>query len=358
MFLLETTVNHSFKSILYFGDNSTSSTSRHRADSLKRLGAELSVVNPLEILGPRHRWQVFFDYRTGYKLLQRRLLACLQNHDWIWSLKPDLIWIDSGELFGPLLLRAFAINFSCPIILYNIDDPLGRRDFRRFAMLRQALPFYSICVFIRHETSLEALALGAPRVLTVHRSFDEIHHAPVCQYALENSYKSVISFVGTLIPGEARDIFLLRLLEAGLPLRLFGDRWVRSPVWPSLQSIYKGAGLSGVAYSEALADAAATLGFLSHQNRDLVTTRSFETTACGGLLCGERTSEHQLLYEDWDEAVFWESIDECILHCQTLLNYPYSRNKICINGTRRVRELGVGNEDICSQVLASLDQSC
>jgi hypothetical protein len=99
---------------------------------------------------------------------------------------------------------------------------------------------------------------------------------------------------------------------------------------------------------------AVTLGFLSHQNRDLVTTRSFETPACGGLFCAERTSEHQLLYEDGWEAVFWDSTEECILQCNKLLGDPELRQKICTTGAQHVREIGVGNEDICRQILASI----
>lgn len=337
--------------ILYLGSNSPASTSRHRADALRRLGCEVTVVDPEALLGKRSRLQVFVDYRTGYRFLQRRLLQELKKQLYLLALSPCLIWVDSGERLGSCLLHWLSSHFGCPIILYNVDDPLGSRDASRFDILRCALSHYDLCVFVRQETALDALVLGSRRVLVVHRSYDEALHAPQPQEDWQ-APKPQVSFIGTLIKGEQRDQFLAYLMEAGLPLRLNGNRWQRSSLWPLLQTIYQGPALSGTAYARALGDAAVTLGFLSHQNRDLVTQRTFETAACGGLLCAERTSEHQLLYEEGYEAVFWQSFEECVVQCQRMLADTELRKAICMTGTRRVHEMGVGNEDICRHILA------
>ena len=341
------------RSILYFGSDSTASTSRHRADALRRLGCQVAVVDPEELIGPRRKWQVFLDYRTGYRWLQRRLLQSLRSNPVCGGICPDLIWIDSGELCGPTVLDWLASRFSCPIILYNVDDPTGQRDCLRFKSLIASLPYYCLCVFVRPETALESLALGARRVLTVHRSWDENFHVPLSG-AAGLSIEPVVSFIGTSIPGERRDRFLLDLLMAGLPLQLIGNRWKRSPFWASLQHAYKGPALGGSAYAEALGSAAVSLGFLSHGNRDLITTRSLEAPACGALLCAERTSEHQLLYEDGQAAVFWSSTAECIEKCRQLLDQPQRSASIRAAGFQQLQRLGVGNEDICRQILAAL----
>lgn len=341
------------RTILYLGSNSAGATSRHRADSLRRLGFEVTVVDPEELTGTPHRWQAFLDYRTGYLFIQRRLLRALKTAEGIRLLSPDLVWVDSGELYGSRVLRWISTHFSSPIILYNVDDPVGLRDACRFQTLKAALSHYSLCVFVRQETALEALALGAQRVIAVHRSYDESAHTPD-PFTPQQSLHPVVSFVGTLIPGEHRDQFLTALMQAGLPLRLIGNSWKRSNLWSVLQVAYQGPARTGLAYLQALGDAAVTLGFLSHKNRDLVTQRSFEIPACGGLLCAERTSEHQLLFEDSWEAAFWNSAEECILQCNKLLRNSELRNSVCMNGMLRVREIGVGNEDICRQILASL----
>jgi spore maturation protein CgeB len=342
--------------ILYFGSNSPGSTSRHRADALRRLGCEVLVVDPQSLIGRRSRWQSFLDYRTGYLCLQRRLLRLLISRVSGLMPHPDLVWVNGGELLGPSVIKWLRLIFACKIILYQNDDPTGLRDGNRFLCLQAALSFYDLCAFVRPESALEALAMGARRVLRVYMSYDEVLHAPVQldQQHASKPPRRVVSFIGTLIPREPRDQFLAALVQAGLPLRLIGNSWQRSPLWPLLQLIFEGPGRTGFAYSRSLHDAAVSLGFLSHQNRDLMTQRSVEIPACGGLLCAERTSEHQLLYEEGQEAVFWDSVEECILQCNRILDNPDLRHQICVNSLAQVRNTGLGNEDICSYILASL----
>jgi len=341
-------------SILFLGSNSIASTSRHRADALRRLGCLVTVVDPEELLGPRSRWQSFLDYRSGYIWLHHKLLHAFKMNENLSSLfSSNLVWIEGGELYGPTFLDWISACFPCPIILFNGDDPTGPRDGARFRSLRASFPYYTLCVLPRQETALEALALGARKVLAVQFAYDERVHSrdPVF---LRNAPKPVVSFIGTFIRGEARDRFLVALIQGGLPLRLIGNRWHRSPIWPLLQTIYEGSARIGPAYTDALADATVSLGFLSHQNRDLKTLRSFEVPACAGLLCAERSSEHLLLYEDGYDAVFWSSPNECISLCKKLLEDSKFRDQLCMNGWRHVHQIGVGNEDICRQILASI----
>lgn len=347
-------MNLSASSILFIGSNSPSSTSRHRLDALLRLGYCVTVIDPSKLTELRYAWQKLFHYRSGYIFLQKSLLRALQSLDVLQNLSPDLVWIDSGELCGPRILKFLASRFSCPLVLYNVDDPTGSRDGKRFYTLKSALPLYTLCVFVRPETSLEALALGARRVLTVHRSYDEVIHLLPAHSNLSHPPISAVTFVGALIPGERRDYFIQKLINAGLPVCLYGNRWHKSPYWHNIKHVHKGPSLVGEAYSQALHNSFITLGLLSHGNRDLVTQRSFETLASRGLFCAERTSEHQLLYENKYEAVFWDSIADCINYCSDLLDNSEVRSRICENGANRIRELGVGNEDICRQIISSL----
>lgn len=342
--------------IAYIGSTSPGSTSLHRADAFRRIGCNVTLLDPQRWIGSLRSLENFLHYRTGYRFLQRRLLREFNASMSGLENPPDLILVNGGEMLGPCILKWLRLSFDCKIILYQNDDPTGCRDGNRFLSLRAALPFYDLCLFVRPESALEALALGAQHVLRIFTSYDELLHIP-CHYKADHApepLQLVVSFIGTLIPGEARDIFLAALIQAGLPLRLFGNQWQRSSLWPVLKASYHGPGLKGVAYSEALGNAAVSLGFLSHQNRDLLTRRSFETPACAGLLCAERTSEHQLFYEDCQEAVFWDSLEECILQCSRLLRDAELRQTICNNGVQHVQEIGVGNEDICRQILSSI----
>ena len=337
-------------SILFLGSDNPSSNSRRRADSLERIGCKVYVLDLPNLIGFRSKWQHFFDYRTGFLFTQRKLLRNLQLAIASADFKADVVWIDSGELVGPRVLKCLTGYYNSPVILYNSDDPTGSRDGGRFISLVRSLPFYTLTVFTRLESSLEALALGAQRSATVSSSYDEVGHvAPADGFV--TPFSKVVSFIGTFIPGEKRDHFLLQLANSGLPLIIRGNRWNRSFYWSKLLHFCNAAAVYGRDYAHFLKDAAINIGFLSHRNRDLVTRRSFEIPACGGLFCAERTSEHQLLYEDGVEAVFWDSVDECIALCKELLADAPRNHLIRTAGHHHILAAGFGNDDICRQIL-------
>ena len=339
--------------ILYIGDSDPSSTAYHRSKALERLGHSVARLNPWTALNGRRPSRI--DYHSGYRLIQRRYEASLQQ--WFSSQSPrtqwNLIWVDSGEWFGPGAVQLLRHLGEAPVVLYQIDDCTGRRDWQRFACLRKAIPFYSLCVTVRASTELEMRAIGARQTLRVWRSHDEIAHSPNAMN--HNELSNCISFIGTLIPGEGRDRFLINLQQVGIPLAVWGSRWSRSQYWKAIKSNYRGAFLSGSELKGAMGQSAACLGLLSYGNRDLHTTRSLEVPYAGGLLCAQRTSEHSLLYDDGREALFWSDQDECQRQCRWILSNHDQAKRIRRAGTRRIRRLGIGNEDICRQILVHLE---
>ena len=146
----------------------------------------------------------------------------------------------------------------------------------------------------------------------------------------------------------------MQLLEAEVPLSIHGARWQKSQYWPQLRaSCYQGFAVDA-GYTALLSQAALCLGLLSHRNRDLHTSRSLEAPAAAGVLLAERTSEHQLLYEEGVEALFWQTPQECARIAKQMLASKGELSSVRQAGHQRVAELGVGNEDICRQVLAAL----
>ncbi|MFD2934219.1 CgeB family protein [Spirosoma flavum] len=339
-------------SILYFGDSNQSSTSAHRANALKRLGHTVVIKDPFEKVAefPAAKWTGPIHYRTGYRLLQVWIAK------WVSTIisttkQPDLVWVDSGELFGPEIIKTMK-SLACPVVLYNVDDPTGKRDGHRFDSLVQAIPLYDVLVVVRRETEEECLRLGAKRVMRVFRSYDEKAHNPFTdEEAIPASFKSDVVFIGTWMRHEKRDEFILELINKGVPISIWGDRWTKSPYWKSLQSVYRGGALGGREYVAAIQGAKICLGFLSKGNRDLHTQRSLEVPYAGGLFCAERTAEHLDLYREGVDAVFWSDAAECATVCHQLLENDSQREAIRLSGMRRVREGRVGNEDICKKVL-------
>jgi hypothetical protein len=324
-------------------------------EAMRRLGNEVNILNPQSLLKPQSLWHSVIHYLTGYRFLQSELLQELQTCSMMQRLQPDLVYVLGGELLGSEVVLWLKHQFSVPILLFNNDDPTGIRDWRRFFSLRAALPFYDFGVCVREVDLLEWLAIGAKHVFRVWMFYDEeVHLSSNFTDDEARPESDSVLFIGTLIPGEHRDDFMHQLKQGGLPIHIMGNRWQRSPHWSELRLCHKGNGVLGTAYATALAKASISLGLLSHGNRDLHTTRSVEVPYAGGLFCAERTSEHQLLYEDGYEAIFWDSAEECILVCRDLLNHPLQRESIRHAGSSRVRELGVGNEDLSRSILNAI----
>jgi spore maturation protein CgeB len=348
--------------ILYFGDRDPKSTAAQRAEALKRLGHHVIQHSPFDtivnLVGPMgsYRWFVAFHYRTGYRFMQSKVGQWLRDI-LAATPPPDLIWVDSGELFGVGCLEVLK-KTGCPVILYNVDDPTGHRDGRRFDTLLPALSLYDLVVVVRRETEVECQSLGAPQVWRVLRSYDEIAHQPfAAPTAVPEAYRSDVVFIGTWMPHEKRDEFMLELLRQGVPLAIWGSRWDKSPHWKELQAAYRGGALGGRDYVAAIQGAKICLGLLSKGNRDLHTQRSLEVPYAGGLLCAERTEEHQQIFEEGREAVFWADATECARICHELLRNDALRESIQRAGAAKVRQLGVGHEDLGRSVLREFNLS-
>lgn len=343
--------------ILYVGDDSPSSTSRHRADALRRLGHDVTHINPYRDLRKHLTgWRIIVHYRTGYLFLQGEVRRWQQAQQ--VQLAPtgrfDVCWVDGGELLGRQVIEGFR-QMAGKLVLFNHDDPTGHRDGNRFLTMLRTIPCYDLCVVVRPFNVDEYRQRGARDVLRVFMSYDEVRHAaPADDGTVPPQFDNDIAFIGRNIPGEGRDAFLHELVKAGLKPSIWGDNWQASPVWSALQPFWKGQSISGADYVNAMRHARICLGMLSKGNRDEHTTRSMEIPYAGGLLCAERTPEHMALYKEGEEAVFWRDAAECADVCRELLAHPERMARIKAAGHQRVRANQVGAEDVGRAALRRL----
>lgn len=338
--------------IIFIGVDSIESTSYHRAMALKRLGHNVQIYNPFvsvksllnnKILGK-------FHYNTGYRFLQKKIYKWVLNFLQVTK-EINLVWVDSGELIGLKAVQKLK-TLLCPILLYNHDDPTGGRDGHRFDSLINAIPYYDLCVVVRNINISEYKNIRAKNVLLVSRSYDEIVHKPFDKIEdIPKKFHSDVAFIGTWMPKETRDIFLVEMIKNGIPVTIWGNGWEKSKHYDILECFHKGPNLSDRDYVAAIQGAKICIGMLSKGNRDLMTTRSVEIPFIGSVFCAERTSEHQSMYLEGNEAIFWNDAKECAKKCKELLADEVKQNDIRMAGIKRVREIKVGNEDICKKIL-------
>jgi spore maturation protein CgeB len=332
-------------SVLYIGRNS--GTSRHRASALQRLGCDVFIIDLTGFL-PHGYLVDAWTWHTGGLFLEsfirRKVLANVRHQ------KFDFVYVDGGELVGPSLVLELKNRFGT-VINYNLDDPYGQRDGRRWRLYLQAVPCYDLMVVVRDCNIPEAYARGARDVLRVNRSADEVAHAPRRIGEQENrQWATEVAFVGTWMP--ERGPFMKRLIKLGVPLSIYGDRWQKAPEWPDLRSCWLGPGLhEDDEYAKAIQCAKVNLGLLSKGNRDLSTQRSFEIPYLGRVLCAERTTEHTQLYREDEEAVFWSTPEECASKCMQLLRDEQRRRRLAMNGRNRCLKNNTTNETVLAQIL-------
>lgn len=335
-------------SILYLGHNY--GTSRHRADALQRLGHRVELIDPWAFL-PQHPFikKVIgkLTYEIGPALFEpfvrRHLLAAIKGRHF------DLIWNDQCELIGPNTAPALKEHVKW-FLSYAVDDPFGPRDKRRFSLFRKSIRHYDLIAVVRQPNVNEAYALSVPKVVLVLRSADEIAHAPLClDFEEKARWASDVVFIGTWMPERGR--FLARLMELGVPVSIYGNRWKKAPEWPIIKNIWRGPGIVGQNYVEAIQSAKICLGLLSKGNRDLHTQRSAEIPYIGSVLCAERTEEHRAMYKEDEEAVFWSTPEECAKKCFSLLTDEERRNRIAKAGRLRCMDSGYLNEPVMRRIL-------
>ncbi len=263
----------------------------------------------------------------------------------------DLVWVDSGRYVGPALVQALQQRGS-PVINYNVDDPFGKRDRFSWRLYLNTVSAYDVVAVVRTENISEARERGAKKVVHVYRSADEVAHAPRTLNQEDHArWDSEVCFVGTWFP--ERGPFMAELIRLGVPLTIFGNGWQKSREWPVIRQVWRGPGTkTDDEYAKAIQCAKICLGLLSKGNRDLHTTRTLEVPYFGSLFCAERTTEHQYLYEEGKEAIFWADAAECAQVCQALLANETRRSEIARRGRERCIQNGALNEKVMAHLVA------
>jgi spore maturation protein CgeB len=331
--------------VLYLGYRS--GTAIQRAKALERLGLDVVHLDPSDHL-PKNKIARKLHYETGGVFLEGRVTKAVLAE--VPAGRFDVVWVDHGRYVGPSLIRRFQAD-GIPVLNYNVDDPYGFRDRFSWSLYRRCVPVYDLVVVVRRVNVPEAKARGAKKVLFQFRSADEVaHKTPDLTPEELTRFREDVVFVGTRM--EDRDRFMADLVRRGVPLAIYGDRWEGCSEWKTLKPHWRGPGLNDPReYSAALASARVCLGLLSKGNRDHHTQRSLEIPLLGGLYCAPRTDEHREMYEEGEEAIFFEGPDECADRCREMLDNPARRDAIARAGHERVLRNGFLNEKMARDVL-------
>ncbi len=191
------------------------------------------------------------------------------------------------------------------------------------------------------------------RLLLQYPSYDRDVHQPQIPTAEEASrFAADAVFAGHYAPG--REKYLRPLARAGIKLAIWGSYWNRCRD-PELQRHIRGRHVAGRDYALALSCAKLGLGILSPLCPDRSTTRSLEIPACGAFLLAQRTEEHQALFEEDKEAVFFSTEEELVDKARYYLDHEEERRRIAAAGRARCLASGYSSADRVQEILEQIN---
>jgi len=324
-------------------------TSRQRANALVRLKHEVTIVDPRSWL-PRSVWVDRWLVHAGGLGIDGML--CRHIYREVSKNKPNFIWVDHGAYIGPEILK-YLRRLEIPIVSYANDNPFAEsvRSMRmRFNNYRRAIPYYDFVVVVFSENVVQAFNAGAKNVKRVFLSADEIEHS---KHILTDEdhirFDSDVSYIAQWAP--ERGPFIARLIELGVPISLWGDRWQRAKEWPTIKKCWRGPGMFDDRYAKVIQCTKVSLCLLSKIARNFHTGRSLQIPMLGSVLCAERSVEHSMLYEEGTEAIFWSDAEECAALCHELLADDTRRAVIARRGHERALRNNYFNEPMLASII-------
>lgn len=297
---------------------------------------DLSAENPdvRPGISPRPSVWARVCFRAGYPRdfshINRRIVEAAVQH------RPEVLWIDKLVELRPGTLRQVKQVYpQTKLVWYSGDDMTARHH--QSAYFRRCLPLFDV-VFTEKSYNCnpeELPALGARNVVFVDNTYDVHTHFPV-QVTQEDVERlgGDVGFIGTFEAPRAES--MMYLAEQDVLVRIWGNGW-RDWIGkhPNLQ--VEDRPLFGADYIKAICATKINLAFLRKGNRDLQTNRTFEIPACGGFMLGERTAEHQRLFEEGREAEYFGSDEELLRKTRAYLADDAARTRIARAGHERCR---------------------
>lgn len=326
-----------------------SNTCLHRTWALEKLGEVDRIDSTLisRILLYRIINRLFVRYRLPvsfhFPSLNKAILEAVRQKAY------DVVWVDKGVFVEGKTLKAIKqARPHCLIVGYSPDNMAERHN--QSQVFLESFPCYDYYITTKSYTVETLRKMGCPHILFVNNAYEASFHHP---YQLTQEERErlggKVGFIGAWEEERCRSI--LYLAEHGVPVRVWGGgKWLQyKGGYPNLQ--IEDRGLYSEDYNKALSAFDISLCFLRKMNYDLQTTRTMEIPACGSLLMAERTVEHERLFKDKEEAVFFSSNEELLELCQYYLGHEEERKRIAEAGRRRCLASGYSNEETIKRVI-------
>jgi hypothetical protein len=275
------------------------------ADSLRRMGHDAVA------LGSTYRTnssrvgaaltQLAQSSPTASLRLQRSIVARATSRRY------DVVITVEGTLM-PEAVRQIRDNGST-LALWFADavSSLGRQ----FMFLGE----YDLICFKDSELVRRCRAMLDAPVLHLPEACNPSWHRPT-----DVAIEPVVVVAGNMHPYRLR--FLERLVQAGIPLRLYGPRWPRWLRSELLAPLYTGEYLARDDKARVFRAAGAVLNTLHPGELASVNCRLFEAAGCGAAVLTETRPDLDEMFDVEKEVEAFDSVDEAVDRLRWMLGHP------------------------------------
>ncbi|MCC2165814.1 glycosyltransferase [Brotaphodocola catenula] len=332
-----------------------SNTCRLRANALKKICDKVDIISIDER-------KVTLEYKVRNKLFNMGMSVAVsernnENEALIEAITKDvydIIWIDKGcTIFASTLEKVKIISPNSIIVNFSLDNMMERHN--QSKQFLQSIHLYDVHITTKSFIIKQLYDMGAKSVIYTNQSYDEDFHYP---REINNQdllrLGADVGFVGMWEKERMEDI--LYLTRNGVKVRVFGDKKWKQCDNDNPNLIIENHGLYDDDYAKSFRCFKISLCFLRKMNHDLHTSRSMEIPACGGFMMAERTVEHQKLFKEDKEAVFFSSKEELLKKCKYYLSHDEERIKIVENGRNRCLKSGYSNIETLRRIIDEVQQ--
>jgi glycosyltransferase involved in cell wall biosynthesis len=252
--------------------------------------------------------------------------------------QPEAVWVDKSIWVWPSTLRA--LRAQGVFLVHHFTDALFPTDLLVrwiYRLLRKTLPLYDLNFTSNIDDHAFLVGQRGVRAELTYLGYDagRFDDAPLPP-DLSDRWSTGLLFIGHHEPRTEQGI--LALVEAGLPVKVYGSSWHRARYKDRLRGAVQFKPLSDADYVHALKAARIGLCFVSEINHNQTAGRSFEIPACGTFLLAMRTPQHLECYQEGVEAEFFDNTDELVRKAKYYLENDEKRQQIAQHGHRRCIE--------------------
>jgi len=342
--------------ILLIGSLTKASEGGQHWMALKQLGYNVDTVSDTPWHSPPGiNTKLSLIERASRKLLLRPKDSSRLNQRVLEKcrlFKPDIIWVVKSLVLKPSTIQAAKqILPNSQWLWFSGDDMFMRHN--QSCYFKRSLPLYDhVFTTKSYNCNTDELpALGARNVHFIHKSYNpEIHFPQQVTQTEQKQLGADVSFVGTF--ENERAYQMLKLAQRGVKIRVWGDGWQQ---WQNAHANLhiENRPIYCADYRKNVCASRISLCFLRKLNRDLHTNRSVEIPAMGGFMLAERTIEHQKLFQEDVEAVYFDSQDNDELYEKVCyyLAHDEKRRHIARNARQRCLNSGYSGPDSVAHML-------